>query len=374
MLYLAILKSNKNKWAYLYIPAEKSPTNARLLGGLGTALSMLCSIAFMLFINHFTPFLTDTDHKLLIISSISITLLTISGYIDDRYELRARYKLLFQIISVAAFSYMSAKLFANNNTLIVFCFSMILGLALINGTNLLDGLDSMSLKIGSVISLGFLFIGYKTHTPALISLPLVTLASLGSFYFFGKEPAQIYMGEIGGSLLGFLFYIQAIFSYGKISTSNHGIDAAAWIFIVCALPIFELALSFTRRLIMGKSPFRGDKLHLHHILKLNYKLSATTTSDIIATSLLMTTAFGALVAYLTNPILGAFAVLFIFLGCTLKICLKDWLKIQNSHAEKNLFLLFEDKPVYVVNSDLFKGVRLQLNSRALENKNKKSAA
>lgn len=374
LLYVAILKSNKNKWSVLFIPAEKSPTNARLLGGLGTAVSIFTTVSFMLSVNQYSNFLNLADQKLLYTSVISIAMLTIAGYIDDRFELRARYKLFFQVISVASFSYASTLVFASNHSLIIFSCSLFLGLALINGTNLLDGLDSMSLKIGSVISIGFLFLGLKTQSAILISLSLITLSSLGSFYFFGKEPARIYMGEIGGSLLGFLFYIQAIFAYGKLSTFNHAIDAASWVFLICALPVLELAISFTRRVVMNKSPFRGDKLHLHHILKMKFKLTATTTSDIIASGLFLINFFGAFLSYLAGPKIGGLAVVFIFTGCYLKICLNDWRKIQKSSSEKNLFLYFEDKPVFVVNSDLFKHVQVQQRAKAEKNKQKKSAA
>lgn len=374
VLYTAILKSNKNTLNFLYIPAEKSPTNARLLGGLGTSLSLILSISYMLFINSVTPFLNTNDLLILKTAIPSIFLLTLSGYIDDRYELRARYKLFFQFLSVASFAYISTQIYAHNHSYFVFTFSIVVGFALINGANLLDGLDSMSIKIGSVISFGFLFLAYKTGSATLSSLSVATLASLGSFYFFGKEPAKIYMGEIGGSLLGFLYYAQAIIGYGELNNLGNGYESASWVMIVCALPIFELAISFARRILMGKSPFRGDKLHLHHILKLNYKLSATTTSDVISGSLFLIITVGFLFSQLTSPILGSLIVFSMLLGAYLKICLHDWMKIQNSFNQKNLFLLFEDKPVYVVNSDLFKSVTLKFPSPNIETHKKKKQA
>lgn len=375
LLYSAILKSNKNKWAFLYIPAEKSPTNARLLGGLGTALSILISFSFMLIINSITPFLQTNDLLILKVAIPSVILLTLSGYIDDRYELRARYKLFFQFLSVGTFAFISTQIYAHNHAWLVFTISIFVGFALINGANLLDGLDSMSIKIGSVISFGFLFLAYKTGSATLSSLSVATLASLGSFYFFGREPAKIYMGEIGGSLLGFLYYVQAIIAYGELNKYGNGYESASWVIIVCALPVFELAISFARRIIMGKSPFRGDKLHLHHILKLNYKLSATTTSDLISGTLFLISTTGFLFSAFASPILGALIVLSLLLGTYLKICLHDWMKIQNSFNQKNLFLLFEDKPVYVVNSDLFKAVSLNMpvSSDSLTKKKKQAA-
>jgi len=357
IIYIGILKSNKQKLNFLYIPADKSPTNARLLGGLGTSVSLLSTIAFMFVTNYFYPFLQLFEKQLLLSAAVSIFSLTIAGYIDDRFELRARYKLLFQFASITSFSYYSAIHLSNAHPELVFGFCVILGVILLNGTNLLDGLDSMTIKLGSVINFGFIFISLKTNNLTLLSLSMATFASLSAFHFYGREPAKIYMGEIGGSIVGFIFYIQSIFAYSELTSYGNGYYSAGWLLIVTALPMCELSISFLRRIVMGKSPFRGDKLHLHHIIKNKYALSPSATSTSMATTLALIIAGCSVLAEFTNSLIGAGFSIFLINFIYVKTCIQDWRNTQNKRRVENLFLYFEDKPVFVVDTDLLKNIK-----------------
>lgn len=362
LVYVAIMKSNKHYLSFLFIPAEKSPTNARLLGGLGTSLSTLLSSVFIWAINKDLRMFTKADMKLLGTLLVPIVLLSISGYIDDRFELRARYKLIFQFLSVFSFSFVTTKVVAENSPWLIFSASMFLGLALLNGTNLLDGLDSLTVKLGIVIASSFLFLGIQVYAPLLIFLSLSTIASLSAFYFFGKEPAKIYMGEIGGCVIGFLFYAQSVIAYEKYTSVGNGFKAGSWALIACALPICELGISFIRRIAMKKSPFRGDKLHLHHILKNKYKWTASKTSNVMAISLFTFNALSFVVAFYLSPLLAVCLNVSLIVSTYVSVCYAEWYKTKYTSIKENLFLLFSEKTVHVINSDLFKDVHIAVKT------------
>jgi hypothetical protein len=48
------------------------------------------------------------------------------------------------------------------------------------------------------------------------------------------------------------------------------------------LPLVELGVSFMRRIYNRKSPFKGDKYHLHHILRNYYKYTPSYSSSVFA--------------------------------------------------------------------------------------------
>jgi len=352
LFYQAIMKSQHAKFSFLYVPAGKSETNAKLLGGLGMSSSMICTI---LYINIFsdTVYVPSAISDLLAFSIVPFIILTAFGYLDDRFEIRVRFKLIMQFISIISFAYYSAKLIAPNHTFLGFCFSTFMGLGLINGTNLLDGLDTMTIKLGSVATCALIYIALKTENHSSLLISIATLASLSMFYLYNKEPAKLYMGEIGGSVLGFIFYLQITLNYQNIRATMHGTHALSLIMIAAYLPMAELAISFLRRIWAKKSPFRGDKLHLHYILKNRFELSASNTSSIYAQIQISTIVLGFFAADIVNPMLGFVVALSSFSISYLIICKEHWMQNKYFDRNRNLFKYFEGKDVHLLDSNLF---------------------
>jgi len=86
---------------------------------------------------------------------------------------------------------------------------------------------------------------------ALLCIILAGVA-LG-FLIFNFHPAKIFLGEGGSTFLGFTLGTLAIISGGKIATA-----------LLCmGIPILDVIWVVSRRLITKKSPFLGDKKHLH---------------------------------------------------------------------------------------------------------------
>lgn len=373
LTYFLINSSRANFLSFLYLPANKSPTNARLLGGLGFTSGIIGAVLYLSLTHRPSLYMTASDLRFLQFLFFPMSLLTISGYIDDRFEIRARYKLLFQLMSISSFAAFTSHEVSQNSPFIVFCASTALGILLVNGTNLLDGLDTMTVKLGIVISLTFAYLGMKSESGAVIMISACTIAILSAFYLFNREPARIYMGEIGGSVVGFLFYAQASLSYKNLIKFNNGYKSAAWIIIACSLPLCELGISFLRRLIMKKSPFRGDKLHLHHILKSKYKMSSSKTSSVMAVMYAGFFSIGYLLAKYTNPQFGAFVSVALIAGFYVAICLEEWKATVQPQRFENVFLNFENKTVHVLNSDLLANVQIQVKTSQKSRQEKRAA-
>jgi UDP-GlcNAc:undecaprenyl-phosphate GlcNAc-1-phosphate transferase len=83
---------------------------------------------------------------------------------------------------------------------------------------------------------------------------IVAGASLGLLPY-SWHPSQIMWG-FGAISAGIILAALSVVSQAKIATS----------IIVLTVPFLDGAITITRRMLSGKSPLKGDKGHLHHLL------------------------------------------------------------------------------------------------------------
>jgi uncharacterized membrane protein (UPF0127 family) len=80
-------------------------------------------------------------------------------------------------------------------------------------------------------------------------------ASLG-FLLFNWQPAKIFLGEGGSIFIGFTLGVLSIITGSKIITT----------LLVMGIPILDVIWVIIQRLLSHKSPFSGDRGHLHYRL------------------------------------------------------------------------------------------------------------
>lgn len=362
--------ANQDFLSFLYISSGKSTTNARLLGGLAVSASMICVMTSILIFHPNS--LSTMEYKYFTSALVSILLVTMYGYIDDKFEVRVRFKLIMQFTSVLGFAFLNAQNISPEHSFIAFGLSSVLGLALVNGTNLLDGLDTLSVKLGITSSLAFLYLGIIANSPATIYLSIVLISALTMFYFFNREPARVYMGEVGGSLIGLAYFVQSSICFSQLKTQMSPKHAFGLILIAGCFPICELGISFIRRILSKKTPFRGDKLHLHYVIKNKYKLSASKTSTLMGLGSMSILSFGFIVANYFNPVFALIVVIIITLQIYLWLCLDEWRSNLTNKEIENVFKLFEGKTVNIIDSAQFSTMDVSLNEKTASDK-KKSA-
>ena len=86
-------------------------------------------------------------------------------------------------------------------------------------------------------------------------LSMIVAGATAGFLLFNWHPAKIFPGY-GATILGLFLAVLAIFSAGKVATA----------ILVMGVPTMDAIFTIARRLMAGKSPFRGDRGHLHHLL------------------------------------------------------------------------------------------------------------
>ncbi len=195
-------------------------------------------------------------------------------------------------------------------------------IGLINAVNMIDGIDGLSGSV-SLVSLAFIaVVAHGADNPAYLLVAVALMGGIVGFLFFnlrypGNARARVFLGDNGSMLLGF------VFAWLLIALSQGG-DAAAmtpvtalWLF---ALPLMDTVGVMLRRIWLGKSPFRADRHHLHHLLV----RAGFRVCDVVAVAVLMQFVFaliGVTCLLLRVPeylafwlFLGIFAVYFLLIA------------------------------------------------------------
>jgi UDP-GlcNAc:undecaprenyl-phosphate GlcNAc-1-phosphate transferase len=126
---------------------------------------------------------------------------------------------------------------------------------MINTVNFLDGVDGLAAGVCAIAGLMLFLNGAFFVTPSQTSVSLLPLALTGTcvaFLLYNFSPARIYMGG-GAMYLGFLLGTLSIIGGAKMAT----------ILLVMGLPLMDLAWQALNRVRQGRSPFSGDRGHLH---------------------------------------------------------------------------------------------------------------
>lgn len=181
---------------------------------------------------------------------------------DDLREFSGRWKLTAQLACAIAWLALVPKDNLYFNSLISEgTVASALTLAFIIGTtnafNLIDGLDGQA-TILAMITWGALSLTVP-ETPAA----WIMIAALGGFLIRNFHPARIYLGEVGGSFIGFSLGAMATLKPSAAAT-NESFIALLFLF---SLPFADTVAAIARRLIRGHSVFHGDREHVHHRLQ-----------------------------------------------------------------------------------------------------------
>ena len=136
-----------------------------------------------------------------------------------------------------------------------FLFTALCIVALINAINMLDGID------GQVALYSFFFVViFQIFIYQDLSIFLVTLGISLLFFFILNIRGNIFLGNSGSYLLGFIFSFLFLSEYKNDNISIN------FILMFVILPALELLRVCLNRLINGRNPFKGDRDHLHHLL------------------------------------------------------------------------------------------------------------
>lgn len=270
-------------------PGERSShiTKTPTLGGVAIFASTL--ISYFLWEN-------PDEGQLIHLSISAIVILFFLGVKDDILVLSPKKKMFVQV-AVSALVVILADLriehlfgiFGINEVpyILSLPLTVFIFIALINAINLIDGIDGLAGGIGMIAGGMFGLWFFLNGHFAMACLAASMSGSLFGFLRFNySKTSKIFMGDTGSLIVGFLLsmfalkFIQLNIEYRF--NPNASFSAPILAIVVLIVPIFDTLRVFIVRLKDKKSPFIGDRNHLHHIL-IDSGLSHFQTSVILWT-------------------------------------------------------------------------------------------
>lgn len=272
LLALVVLLPLAWRWQWLDHPVggrkdHHAPTP--IIGGLAIALGMLVA-----------ALVSGTDGgdlRALYALGIAGTLMLVVGFLDDLHDLHWTRRIGAQFVAALLLIYgggLSANhfgvLFGHPVTSLGWAsvpFTVFMVVALINALNMIDGVDGLC---GGVVLAGlamFAAAAIYAGDPALATVLLGTCGAVAAFLWFnlrrpGQPRARVFLGNGGSALLGLVI---AWASLRLSQNPAHPVTATLlpWLLVP---PVVDALALVIRRVAHGRSPFAGDRNHLHHFM------------------------------------------------------------------------------------------------------------
>ncbi|MFZ4713410.1 MAG: hypothetical protein ACOYL6_06850 [Bacteriovoracaceae bacterium] len=381
--YIALFSAKKLPFPFLrsffFITANKSTNVTLQLGGMPTNISLI-----LLFLGalEFFPMTAD-QNKMVSYTLMLVVGVMFYGYLDDRYEIRPIFKLLHQVILATIFSYLTSDLLYPANTVAPFLINFIVVMTALNGVNLLDGLDTMSFKIFAATLIFYTYLGLEYNLSSFfLIITAGSMALLIPFYFLNRAPAKVYLGEIGagglasaGVGLANLFCLEM---KGQMRMSNSLTLALAPLI----LPATELGISFLRRFFNNRSPFKGDKLHVHHLLNQKWGLKAAHVGTLYGVFQMALCLSANFVTFHIGAFVGFLTTTFLVIACYLYFGRPHWVGEDFIPINlQNLFHIGLEKKVKIISGGVLTDFQIHLiadnsstNMDNFKNKNQQEAS
>ncbi len=244
-----------------YTP-HKSFASKELTPIIGGLIFLICSLVFLSFENYYLK--------------IFLSLIFLIGLLSDvNFLFSPLRRFLLQVVIISLIIYFSQN-FINSiripliqnyfeNIYFKYLFTLFCYLVLINGSNFMDGVNSLFLGyfLSAAIACFFVFINLGIDPEVVnFKIILIIISILYLLNFFGK----LFIGDSGAYLISFLI------GYYLIYITNLSIMVSPY-FAACLLwyPALECLFSIIRKRFFKLSAVEPDNKHLHQLIFLFLK-------------------------------------------------------------------------------------------------------
>ena len=240
------------------------PTPA--IGGIAIAIG--CSISWLMIYSG------PMQMELLILVA---TLVLLVGLLDDIRSLSSISRFVIYVIVLLIGIYILDIRIINLGSLVdsqevlltswSIPFTIFAIIGVINAINMTDGVDGLSGTLVLIALLSLLALVLLQHQAGLGVIIASLIGSVIAFLAFniripGRKYATIYMGDSGSTWLGFVLAVILV-RYSQEPERLFPPVLALW---MIALPLYDTVGMLLRRPLRGRSPFKADRTHTHHIL------------------------------------------------------------------------------------------------------------
>lgn len=219
------------------------------------------------------------------------------GLIDDIYNLSPYLRLFLQfllssflwnsglqikVLDISWLNLSTQYIYLDGTLSLLLTIFWIVGVT--NAINWFDGLDGLAAGVSVITSLGLIFICFSNQDYTYGFVSLIFAGSCLGFLLVNFFPASIHMGDSGSYFLGLQLSATTLIASRELIDST---DFEAifkynifYAFLLLIIPLLDMIYVILRRILERKSPFFGDKRHLHHRL-MNLGFSHRNTVFII---------------------------------------------------------------------------------------------
>ena len=254
---------------------------------------------------------------------LASVLLVGAGFIDDVWRLPALAKLVLQcscalVLFLTGYIVPLPEVFGDAQYWVEGVFTFLWVVGVINAVNFIDGSDGYCTSISLLcvllyVALSFLvspevLVGSESITLTLRAVGFATVGAALPFLFYNLPPARCFLGDTGSMFFGFVLAVLGVLmaQYARpegstvIEAGLYRYLIAPW--LVLFVPVGDAVRVALLRLKAGRSPFRPDNTHMHHVLQ-KWGLSP---SQMLITAGLLGTTFGVAAALLLKESPGPY--------------------------------------------------------------------
>ena len=223
---------------------------------------------------------------------LAIAIVLTGGILDDLHELRSLAKFGFQITAAAALVFVDGTVLVQLGQLLAqrtftlgewsVPLTIFAVVGVMNAVNMADGIDGLA---GTLTLLAFIAFGLLAmlvgESAVFVVCCLGAGVTAGFLCFNMRTPtrpsAVVFMGDTGSHFLGLLLAWCAITLHNAEPPALNAVTAGWMLGVILG----DTLCVMIRRALRGKSPFSGDREHLHHLL-LAAGLTISQTVGVIA--------------------------------------------------------------------------------------------
>lgn len=228
----------------------------------------------------------------LLISSLPILIL---GVKEDIFHNTSNYaRLIGMMLSIIFFFTIHSMIFPKidipilgeiiSNYYVSLPFFLFASLVIINGTNLIDGMNGLMAfaTLSQLVALLFLSISSTDYEISIVIVLLIVPMLI--FLFFNFPLGRVFIGDFGAYFIGFMMSMIVIILFGRNP------QLLSWnAVLILFYPSIELLFSFIRKIFIDKIGSQtADNKHLHTLLFNYYKkrfLSVSIANNLTCLSL-----------------------------------------------------------------------------------------
>src|SRR5262245_16480692 len=261
MALIPALRASAWRLRFVDVPRERHAHVAPIakVGGIAFAVATFAAVL-----------LWAPKDQLILSSLLGGAVIVLFGIWDDRIGLSPLIKFLGQMLAAAIIIGLAG---VRLNTIpfvgdvlfsawVAIPLTRLVILGVTNAVNLADGLDGLAGGLSLISFAGIAYLAYQANDSLLVLLMMSILGGLLGFLRFNTYPAKIFMGDAGSQFLGHYLALAAIL----LTDSTRTMYSPLLALFIWGVPLLDTIGVIGQRLLEGRSPFIGDRNHMHHKL------------------------------------------------------------------------------------------------------------